>query len=238
MTVFLYNAAIHAYGTLNDWRSALDLYCQMKNNGVKPNERTLVSLITILGKFGQPDEALAVFQDCELPNARYYDAFICTLGCCGKWELCCQVFDEMLANKLFPSEKAYYAVIDVLETWKQPRLADERYSRECRAALEEIQRSKGMQNAFLQFHPGSYDPTLMIDLRGLSGAAARVVLRYECVAIKAMNVCPSSCKEVKIVTGIETSESTLRWELSALIRQQGIGEVTQVRDGDIIVKLF
>jgi pentatricopeptide repeat protein len=96
MTAFLYNAAIHAYGTLNDWRSALDLYFQMKNNGVKPNERTLVSLITILGKFGQPDEALAVFQDCELPNARYYDAFVCTLGCCGKWKLCCQVFDEML----------------------------------------------------------------------------------------------------------------------------------------------
>jgi pentatricopeptide repeat protein len=77
--VEVYNAAIHACsrGERQDWNTALKLFFQMKNKGIKPNQTTFASLLHSCARAGQLRVALSLLQEMKLtmiPNEKVWGA--------------------------------------------------------------------------------------------------------------------------------------------------------------------
>ena len=61
--------AISAVGKARNWRKCIELFQEMKKNGVQPNAVTYFSMVMILGQNGQGQTALQYFEDMRVRDS-------------------------------------------------------------------------------------------------------------------------------------------------------------------------
>jgi pentatricopeptide repeat protein len=126
--VEVYNAAIHACsrGERQDWNTALKLFFQMKNNGIKPNQPTFASLLHSCARAGQLRVALSLLQEMKLtmiPNEKVWGAALNACAQAGNYKEATNILYDMQDMGITPTTWHLGALLTALAKAGQHELS-------------------------------------------------------------------------------------------------------------------
>ncbi|KAL5995975.1 hypothetical protein ACLOJK_026048 [Asimina triloba] len=118
--VILWNAMITSYGIHGCGHQAVDVYARMREKGLKPNETTLVSLMTACSHSGLVEDGLSLFHGMARdygikPSDKHYACLVDLLGRAGCLEEAEAVINQMPFE---PSNAVLEALLSGCKTYK------------------------------------------------------------------------------------------------------------------------
>uniref|UniRef100_A0A1D1YKM0 Pentatricopeptide repeat-containing protein At2g29760, chloroplastic n=1 Tax=Anthurium amnicola TaxID=1678845 RepID=A0A1D1YKM0_9ARAE len=122
----LWNAMIFGYGMHGNCKEALQLFCQMEDSGVRPNEITLTSILSACSHAGLVNEGCWVFHLMVekygfIPSHEHYSCMIDLLGRAGALE---EAFDLINNMPVEPSRDIWGALLSACRIHPNVRLAE------------------------------------------------------------------------------------------------------------------
>jgi pentatricopeptide repeat protein len=126
--VEVYNAAIHACsrGDRQDWNTALKIFFQMKNQGIKPNQPTFASLLHSCARAGQLRVALSLLNEMKrtmVPNAKVWGAALNACAQAGNYKEATNILLDMQDMGISPTTWHLGALLTALAKAGQHELA-------------------------------------------------------------------------------------------------------------------
>lgn len=125
--VACWNAMIAGNGMNGNGNNAVNLFFQMKDSGINPNELTLLCILSACSHAGMVDQGLHIFRHMVsswgvVPNSRHYACVIDLLGRAGKL---CDAYSLVNSMPLFPSFDVYCALLSACKIHGEIELAIE-----------------------------------------------------------------------------------------------------------------
>lgn len=128
-----WSAMIAAYGMNSRAQDALSLFTELKSQGLKPNQVTIISLLSACSHGGLVEEGISLFEelvqdhDIEL-TVEHYSCMVDLLGRAGKLDRAMELIDAMPDN-LKPSASAWGALLSACRRYGNSELGVEAVSR-------------------------------------------------------------------------------------------------------------
>ncbi|CAL5381968.1 unnamed protein product [Camellia sinensis] len=119
-SVVSWNVMISSLARSGRENEASEIFCQIRDNGFKPDEATVVSvlpvcvwnsLVDFYCKCGILETAFTVFKDMPRKNVVSWNAMISGLAFNGKGELGVDLFEEMLSKDVKPNDATFVGVL-------------------------------------------------------------------------------------------------------------------------------
>ncbi|CAL9203458.1 pentatricopeptide repeat-containing protein At1g11290, chloroplastic-like [Musa acuminata AAA Group] len=125
--VTTWNAMIDGYGTHGFGKSAIDLFEQMKRSSVKPNDITLLSVLSACGHSGLVQEGKKYFASMKEyygfePNMDHYGCMVDLLGRAGRLD---EAWDFIQKMPIRPGISVYGAMLGACKIHKNVKLGEE-----------------------------------------------------------------------------------------------------------------
>ncbi|XP_052194771.1 pentatricopeptide repeat-containing protein At1g08070, chloroplastic-like isoform X2 [Diospyros lotus] len=125
--VACWNAMIAGNGMNGNGNNAVNLFFQMKDSSINPNELTLLCILSACSHAGMVDQGLHIFRHMVsswgvVPNSRHYACVIDLLGRAGKL---CDAYSLVNSMPLFPSFDVYCALLSACKVHGEIELAIE-----------------------------------------------------------------------------------------------------------------
>ena len=172
LNVVHYNRYIDVLGKDKRTERALEVFAQMRGEGVRPDTITYSALISACEKGGQWERALEVFAQMRgegvRPNTITYNALISACEKGGQWERALELFQEMQEAKLPLHVATFNPLLTVL--WESGQRLE---------ALRMFQ-----QALHMQLYPDPCTKAHEVDLHSLSSGAASVALAIWLSAVR------------------------------------------------------
>ncbi|XP_015868900.3 pentatricopeptide repeat-containing protein At3g12770-like [Ziziphus jujuba] len=118
--VILYNSMITGYGIHGHGHQAVDIYRRMKEEGVKPNETSFLSLLTACSHSGLVEEGINLFHSMERdhnikPTQKHYASIVDLLSRAGRFKEA-EAFIEQMPFE--PGSSIFEALLNGCQTHK------------------------------------------------------------------------------------------------------------------------
>lgn len=125
--VTTWNAMIDGYGTHGFGKSAIDMFEQMKRSSVKPNDITLLSVLSACGHSGLVQEGKKYFASMKEdygfePNMDHYGCMVDLLGRAGRLD---EAWDFIQKMPIKPGISVYGAMLGACKIHKNVKLGEE-----------------------------------------------------------------------------------------------------------------
>ncbi|KAJ1689147.1 hypothetical protein LUZ63_013302 [Rhynchospora breviuscula] len=117
-TVEVYTIAVRSCSLNGDLQFALEIYNDMKNKGIQPDEMFLSTLIDVAGHAGKIEEAFEIMHQARQEGLRIgYISYGSLMGaCCNAkdWRRALELFEEIKSRKIIPTVSMMNALITSL----------------------------------------------------------------------------------------------------------------------------
>ncbi|KAL9244956.1 hypothetical protein vseg_018669 [Gypsophila vaccaria] len=114
----LYTIAVNSCSQTGDWEFACNVFADMKQKGVIPDEMFFSALIHVAGRAGKLDAAFEVLQDAKTqglnPGIVSYSSLMGACSNTQNWERALELFEQIKAVKLNPTVSTVNALITAL----------------------------------------------------------------------------------------------------------------------------
>ncbi|CAL5341109.1 unnamed protein product [Camellia sinensis] len=121
--VVSWNVMISSLARSRQKNEALEIFCQMQDNGFKPDEATVVSVLPVCARleavdigqwilsYAKSKTTFTIFKDMPRKNVVSWNAMISGLAFNGKGELGVDLFEEMLLKDVKPNDVTFVVVL-------------------------------------------------------------------------------------------------------------------------------
>ncbi|KAF5727843.1 putative Pentatricopeptide repeat-containing protein [Tripterygium wilfordii] len=114
----VYTIAVNCCSQTGDWKFACNVYGDMKNKGIVPDEMFLSALIDVAGHAGKLDAAFEILQEARIQGIRLGTvSYSSLMGACSNaknWQKALQLFEDIKSINLNPTVSTLNALITAL----------------------------------------------------------------------------------------------------------------------------
>lgn len=118
--------AIRACADAREWAEAINIFEQLRSDGVQPNVIIYGALINALGKAGRHQQCLDLYREMPsyhvVPNTIVVNSVLQSCCVAKKWMQAVELFQEMIAEGLYPDQVTYGTMINIMGKaylWKE-----------------------------------------------------------------------------------------------------------------------